>query len=226
MIMKAHFTRAVEELKTMLFEETARAENAVHAAIAAAEKGSVEDARTVIENDKAIDSAEIKVEEECLKILALYQPVASDLRLVVTILKINNEIERVGDLAVNIAERVEDIARYSGREIDPIDFKDMVYLACKMLRDALDALAYHDIALATEVMRQDDAVDAFHRGNYGRVLDMILCHSDVAQYYMDGLTISRCLERIADIATNIAEDVIYLESGTIVRHRPEGEKNG
>ena len=223
--MKAHFIQATEDLKNLLFEVTARAEQAVHSAIGAVENNSAGDAVQVIENDRAIDAAEIKIEEECLKILALYQPVASDLRLVITILKVNNEIERVGDLAVNIAERVEDIVRYREKAIEKLNFRDMVCQACKMLRDALDSLAYHDIALAAEVIRRDDAVDALHRENYGRVRDMILRYPDEAQYYMDGLTVSRCLERIADIATNIAEDVIYLESGSIVRHRHEGEKS-
>ncbi len=223
--MTNHFIHALENLKNMLSEVAAQAEAAVHAAVGAAANDSPESALLVVSRDHEIDDAEIAIEEECLKILALYQPVASDLRQVVTILKVNNEIERVGDLAVNIAERVEDMAYYRELGIEKIDFHDMVSKACAMLKQSLDSLAYHDAALAAAVIAGDDAVDALHRGNYGQVRNAILKHPAEAQYYMDCLTVSRCLERIADIATNIAEDVIYLESGRIVRHRHEGENN-
>ncbi len=223
--MKAHFIHALEELKNQLAEIAAQAEQAVHSAVNAVENNAPDSASQVIRCDREIDRAEIRIEEECLKILALYQPVASDLRQVITILKVNNEIERVGDLAVNIAERVEDIARYQNCGIEKLDFRDMVFKACGMLKKALDSLAYHDAAMAVKVIGSDDEVDAIHRSNYGRVRNSILKHPDEAQYYLDGLTVSRCLERIADIATNIAEDVIYLESGRIVRHHHEGEED-
>lgn len=224
--MKAHFIQAMENLQNMLSAVAAQAEQAVNSAVGAVETGSLETAFSVVHRDHEIDDAEIKIEEECLKILALHQPVASDLRQVITILKVNNEIERVGDLAVNIAERVEDMTFYRNQPIEKIDFHDMVYLATEMLKNSLDALAYHDVKLAAEVINGDDAVDAIHRNNYVKVRNFIIKYPAQAQYYMDGLTVSRCLERIADIATNIAEDVIYLESGRIVRHQHEGEENG
>ncbi len=224
--MKAHFVKALENLQNMLGAVAAGVEHSVHDAVGAVESNSIESALKVIRDDHAIDDAEIRVEEECLKILALYQPVASDLRQVITILKVNNELERAGDLAVNIAERVEDIARYREEEIEKLDFRDMVSKACGMLNKALDSLAYHDEKLAAEVIAGDEAVDKIHRENYCRVRESMLKYPMQAQYYLNGLTVSRCLERIADIATNIAEDVIYLESGRIVRHRHEGEKNG
>ncbi|MEA4862383.1 MAG: phosphate signaling complex protein PhoU [Victivallaceae bacterium] len=220
--MKAHFVHALETLKDMLSEIASQAEQAVHSAVDAVEKNSPESARIVISHDNDIDDAEILIEEECLKILALYQPVASDLRQVVTILKVNNELERVGDLAVNIAERVEDMALYQEKSIEKFDFHDMVFHACEMLKRALDAMAYHEADTAEAVIGLDDALDAIHRENYKRVRDMIIKYPAEAQYYMDCLTVSRCLERIGDIATNIAEDVIYLESGRIVRHCHEG----
>ncbi len=220
--MKAHFVHALETLKNMLSEIASQAEQAVHSAVEAVEKNSPESARVVISHDNDIDNAEILIEEECLKILALYQPVASDLRQVITILKVNNELERVGDLAVNIAERVEDMTLYQEKSIEKFDFHDMVFQACEMLKRALDSMAYHEADTAEAVIRLDDALDAVHRDNYGKVRDMIIKYPSEAQYYMDCLTISRCLERIGDIATNIAEDVIYLESGRIVRHCHEG----
>jgi len=224
--MKAHFIQAMEDLKNMLAELAAKAENSVNSAVNAVEMNSPESAFMVLNNDREIDDAEIRIEEECLKILALYQPVASDLRQVITIFKVNNEIERVGDLAVNIAERSGDMAFYQERVIEKIDFHDMVSTACEMLKKALDSLAYHDVVMAAGVIKLDDKVDISHRENYRKVRELVLAHPNEAQYYLDCLTVSRCLERIADIATNIAEDVIYLESGRIVRHSHEGEDNG
>ncbi len=224
--MKAHFNYALENLQNQLSEVAARAESAVHLAFSAVDGNSVEVAQQVIHDDFGIDEMEVKIEEECLKILALYQPVASDLRLVITILKVNNELERVGDLAVNIAERVTDMARYRDAEIEKPDFRDMVYKACEMLGMALDSLTMHEVTTAARVIDSDDAVDQIHRRNYDLVRDSMLRHPDQAGFYLNWLTVSRCLERIADIATNIAEDVIYLESGRIIRHRHEGEENG
>ncbi len=224
--MTAHFISALENLKKMLSLVAAKAEQAVHSAAESVRSNSAESALLVVLNDSEIDDSEIAIEEECLKVLALYQPVASDLRQVITILKVNNEIERVGDLAVNIAERVPDMAFYQEKNVEKVDFHDMVSKACGMLKQSLDSLAYHDSVKAAAVIEADDAVDTIHRGNYGKVREMILKHPQEAQYYMDCLTVSRCLERIADIATNIAEDVIYLETGRIVRHRHEGENNG
>ena len=158
-------------------------------------------------------------------LLALHQPVASDLRRVITVLKVNGEIERVGDLAVNIAERVEDIAAHQAQAARPLDFAVMVDKACLMLRHALDALAYGDANLAESVIDSDEEVDQLHRDMYSQVRQAMLDCPELASYYLNGLTISRCLERIADIATNIAEDVVYMESGRIVRHLHEGEKH-
>ncbi|MDD4816451.1 MAG: phosphate signaling complex protein PhoU [Victivallaceae bacterium] len=218
MIMKTHFMNAMENLKIMLADLAAQAEGAAAKAVKAAECGDCDLAAGVIVNDAEIDASEIRIEEECLKLLALYQPVAGDLRSVVTILKVNGEIERVGDLAVNIAERASDMALYRDKIVENFDFHDMVIKSCEMLKLALDAFTYGNAELAAGVIKMDDALDELHRSGYGRVKRMILAHPDAAQYYLDCLTVSRCLERIGDAATNICEDVIYLESGRIVRH--------
>lgn len=219
--MKTHLIQAIEQLKFMLIEAAATIEGAVARAVGAVEAHAKPEAVAVIAGDSLVDQTEIMIEEECLKILALYQPVAGDLRQVITILKINTELERVGDLAVNIAERAIDMAGFDENTIERFSFCDMVSNTTAMLKKSLDAMAYGDVARATEVIHMDDAVDCVHRGNYGRTRDMIIHHPDQAGYYMDCLTVSRCLERIGDIATNIAEDVIYLESGRIVRHLHE-----
>ena len=224
-MMKGHFNNALNNLQSMLGSMSAYAEEAVQLSGKAVGEISLEKASSVIAGDARIDAMEIEIEEECLKILALHQPVASDLRQVITILKVNSELERIGDLAVNMAERVANIDSFKNHEIEKFDFSDMLHIACGMLKDALDSLSYHDTALAQNVIERDEKVDLIHHDNYGVVRTFILKYPDCAQYYLNGLTISRCLERIADIATNIAEDVIYLESGRIVRHCHETEKN-
>ena len=222
--MNGHFNNALNNLQSMLGSMAAYAEEAVLLSGKAVEEVSLEKAASVIAGDEKIDTMEIEIEEECLKILALHQPVASDLRQVITILKVNSELERIGDLAVNMAERVGNIDSFKDQEIEKFDFCDMLHIACGMLKDALDSLSYHDTVLAQDVIARDEKVDLIHHDNYGVVRTFILKYPDCAQYYLNGLTISRCLERIADIATNIAEDVIYLESGKIVRHYHEMEK--
>lgn len=216
--MKAHFILALDNLEGMLAENATRVLAATRAAVDAVETGNPVPAQGIIDGDRAVNDAENAIEEECLKLLALYQPVAGDLRRVVTVLKVNGEVERVGDLAVNIAERLSDMAANGGKAAAKVDFQDMAERAGGMFRSALDSLASHDAALAEDVIHADDAVDALHRGNYARVRDGILASPAAAAYYLDCLTVSRALERIADIATNIAEDVVYLESGRIVRH--------
>lgn len=223
--MKGHFNNALNNLQNMLESMALYVEEAVRLSGKAVAEFSIPSASQVIAGDEKIDTMEIQIEEECLKILALHQPVASDLRQVITILKVNNELERIGDLAVNMAERVGSLNSFKEKDIKKIDFTDMLHHACDMLRDALRSLVNHNIVLAQEVIERDEKVDKIHHDNYAIVKTLMLKYPDNAQYYLNGLTISRCLERVADSATNIAEDVIYLESGKIVRHCHETEKN-
>ncbi len=217
--MTAHFIFALRILNEMLDKSAIQSQQAVLLAVKAAAEGNEEIARKVIEGDRNLDLAEVAIEEECLKILALHQPVAGDLRRVITVLKVNAELERVGDLAVNIADRVADLKRFHDAPLHRLDFSEMAREACGMLKNALTAFHDQDDASAQEVLRRDEAVDALHRQTYAIVRVDLLATPDAAPYYMDCITISRCLERIADIATNIAEDVIYLETGEIVRHQ-------
>lgn len=216
--MQIHFERALSALQTRLSVMAASAESAVNTAVAAVAGSDAAAARQVMHNDAALDREEIAIEEECLKLLALYQPVASDLRLVITVLKINGEVERAGDLAVNIADRVEDLGRFANAAIERMDFSRMAAVACRMFSMALDSFAYHDAKAAETVLEMDEQVDQIHSGHYGRVLELMHRYPQEGQYYLDCLTISRALERLGDLATNIAEDVVYLESGRIVRH--------
>jgi phosphate transport system protein len=163
---------------------------------------------------------EVEVEESCLKILALYQPVAIDLRFIIAVLKINNDLERVGDLAVNIAERAIFLATQPEVNVE-LDFTTMAVKTQEMLKKSLDALVNLNAGLAREVCACDDEIDAINRQMYLTVQDAMNTHPDQIEPLTHLLSASRHLERIADHATNIAEDVIYMIEGEIVRHKTE-----
>ena len=174
----------------------------------------------VIEADYAIDQIEVEAEEECLKVLALHQPVAIDLRVVIAMLKINNDLERVGDLAVNIAERGLYLATVENVD-SPFDFMLMAEKVETMLRHSLDSIINLDTTLARAVWAADDEVDAINAGVYSQIHAAIRRQPEKVAAYINLLSVARHLERIADYATNIAEDAIYMEDGEIVRHKPE-----
>ena len=221
--MTAHMKREIEKLKARLLEVSAAAEKNLCLAVESLREKDSGLAKKVIDGDIEIDHMEVDVEEECLKILALHQPVAVDLRFVITALKINNDLERIGDLAVNIAERSEFLARQ--REIDiPQEIYAMAEKAQSMLTRSLDALVDMDCKLAHDVCADDDEVDAINRQMYLIVQDKIRAHTGQTEVLIHLLSASRHLERIADYATNIAEDVIYMVEGKIVRHRTEKYK--
>ena len=161
---------------------------------------------------------EVDLEEECLKTLALHQPMAVDLRMIIAILKINNDLERIGDLAVDATERALVLTTLPPINF-PFDIPTMSQAVQKMLAHSLDALVNQDLALAEEVCASDDAVDAIHSEVFIRVEEEIVKHPEHIQQLLTFLSVSRYLERIADHATNIAEDVIYLIKGNIVRHQ-------
>lgn len=221
--MTLHLQKEVEHLKKKLLALSTFVEESVQRAVKSLEERDGKLAAKVIENDLMIDHMEIDVEEECLKILALHQPVAVDLRFIVAVLKINNDLERIGDLAVNIAERAEYLATQPKVDI-PFDFAGMSRKAQKMLTQSLDSLVNLDSPLAREVLPLDDEVDAINRQMYSQVIDGIRKHPENLNSLIHLLSVSRHLERIADHATNIAEDVIYMIEGEIVRHHAENYK--
>jgi phosphate transport system protein len=181
-------------------------------------------ANKAIDADSLIDHMEIDVEEECLKILALHQPVAVDLRYLVATLKLNSDLERIGDLAVNIAERAAFLATQPKVDF-PFDFSDMAKKVQIMVTKSLNALVNIDAPLAREVLTMDDAVDAINREMYERVNRGIQQNPENLNALIHFLSVSRNLERIADHATNIAEDVVYMIEGAIVRHHAEDARN-
>jgi phosphate transport system protein len=209
--------KEIDKLNKQVLSLSAIVEGNVYKAVRALEEHDRSLADEVMESDHTIDEMEVDVEEECLKVLALHQPVAVDLRYIVAILKINNDLERVGDLAVNIAERAKFLATRDRPQI-PLDFPRMMEGTQAMLRKALDSLVNRDPRLAREVLAMDDEIDALNREMYVAVQEGIRKKPEQLESLIHLLSCSRHLERIADAATNIAEDVIYLCTGEIVRH--------
>ena len=216
--MREHLAQEIVRLKRMVSDLAAQVEHAVQQAVEAAQQADETLARRVIEQDDAIDREEIMIEEECLKILALHQPVAGDLRYIVTFLKVNNELERIGDLAVNIAKQVLHQLDFGVFPEEKIDFAQQMEIARQMLKAALDALVARNCLEANETIRMDDRIDELNREVIERSEELIKQHPELAEYYISVIFISRHLERIGDCTTNICEDVIYLELGKIVRH--------
>jgi phosphate transport system protein len=171
----------------------------------------------VFDGERQIDMREVKIEEECLKILALHQPVAVDLRRTATVLKINTELERIADLAVNIAERTGSLADHMDFEI-PNKLERMAAQSTDMVHDALDAFVELDVDLARDICRRDEMIDDLNRQVIDELHEMMQARPDLVDPALHVFSISRHVERIADCATNIAEDVIYLVEGEIARH--------
>jgi len=212
--------REVDKLKQMLLTLCSQVEEQLWQAVKAIKQRDSQMARQVIDRDAEVDQMEVDIEEECLKILALYQPVAIDLRFIITALKINNDLERIGDLSVNIAERAEFLAGQERVDV-PFDFEGMAGKTQAMVRLSIDALVNLDCHLAQQVCGSDDEVDQINKEMYDLVKQSILKHPEQIESLIHLLSASRHLERIADHATNIAEDVIYMAEGRIIRHRTE-----
>ncbi len=218
--MPKHLQREIENLKKRILHLGTVVEESLQKAVRALRRRDDVLARSVIDTDPDIDEMEVRVEEECLKVLALHQPVAIDLRFIVAVLKINSDLERIGDLAVNVAERAVFLASRDPVDI-PFDFAGMAWKTQAMLKKSLDALVNLDVDLASKVRSADDEVDAMNRQMYRQVEQGIREHPDRLESLIQLLSASRHLERVADHATNIAEDVIYMLEGEIVRHKTE-----
>ena len=220
--MSRHLYIQIERLKKQILKLGAMVEESVGAAIDAVRRLDVKLAQQVIDRDSRIDEMEIEVEEECLHTLALHQPVAQDLRYVVSVLKMNNDLERIGDLSVSLAERVQFLAAARIDDL-PFDLDTMADRVQTMLKNALDALVNVDPQLAQSVLDTDDVVDDIHRQMYREVERRVRGGIDNVEPLLHAVAVSRGLERIADHATNIAEDVVYLAKGDIVRHGHSGK---
>jgi phosphate transport system protein len=222
--MAKHLQRQIENLKKEILTLGAVVEQTVRNATLALETRDEALAKSVIDKDPEVDQMEVQVEEDCLKLLALYQPVAIDLRFIVAVLKINNDLERVADLAVNIAERAVFLASQPKEDVS-FDFVGMARKAQVMLKKSLDALVNLDVELARNVLASDDEIDMMNREMYPIIEKAIHARPERTEALIHLLSATRHLERIADHATNIAEDVIYMVEGEILRHKTEDYKS-
>jgi phosphate transport system protein len=220
--MPKRLQRDIEKIKKIVLSLGAMVEERIRMAIKAIETWDAVLAEDIIRRDYEIDELEIEVEEECLKILALHQPVAVDLRFLIATIKINSELERIGDEAVNIAHRVQNISKRRKLALC-FDFGIMAEKAATMLRLSLDALVNLDLDLAFKVLTLDDEVDRMHREIYDSIKEVMSQNPDYVGYLINLYTASRHLERVGDHSTNIAEEVIYLIEGEIIRHRAKEE---
>lgn len=218
--MPVHLQREIQRLKKQVLQLCAAVEFDLRQAVKSVCDRDSKLATQVIERDIEIDQAEVDVEEECLKILALHQPVAIDLRFIVAVLKLNNDLERIGDLAVNIAERALRLNALPKIEI-PFNLAGLAEKTQAMFRLSLDALVDMNAHIAADVCGMDDEVDTINREMYDQVKSAIRSHPEQADGLIALLSVSRSLERVADHATNISEDVLYMVDGHIARHGKE-----
>ena len=212
-----HFQEELQALKERLLEMGGLAEDRVRLALRALVERDGELVDKVLVGDNDINGLHIEIDDRCFKLLALHQPMAVDLRAIVAAVKINTDLERVGDLAVNIAEAVLRYLRHAPVK-ELIDIPRMAEIAQEMLRDALDAYVRRDTAMARNVLNRDDELDMLKTSVFRELLDHMLNDPGTIEPALDLILISRHLERIGDHATNVAEDVIFLVSAKDVRH--------
>ena len=217
--MSLHLQREIEKLKKQLLGLGALVEDNLQLAFRAVEQRDAALIAKVVECDQLVDRLEVEIEEECLKVLALHQPVAIDLRFIIAVMKINNDLERVSDHAVNITDKLRHLDG-SPAGLSPADLRVIAGSALRMLKKAIDCFVNMDASRAQTVCAMDDEVDALKHRIRDQVLAAIATSPAEAESLLALLGVARNLERIADLATNIAEDVIYLVEGNIIRHAP------
>jgi phosphate transport system protein len=217
-----HFHEELAELKSRLLEMSSMAEDLLRLAVEALRDRDPAKADTVVLGDRELDALEVEVDDACIHLLALQQPMARDLRLITMAMKISNDLERVGDHAVNIAEAVEHLAGQPPFATFP-EIEEMARLASEMLSDALDDFVRGDAQGAREVCERDDRVDALHDSLFRILLTHMMEDPRRIGAAMSLFLVSRNLERIADLATNIAEDVVFLVEGRTIKHGAERE---
>lgn len=218
--MERHFDEKLKELNRLLLKMSSLVEEAISLSIKALIDRREDLAVKVINNDKIINMLEIEIDEFALKLLALHQPKAIDLRFITSAMKINNDLERIGDQAVNIAERTQEIIKQP--LLKPlIDIPRMSTIVQKMVKDAIDALVNKDKALARDICQRDDEVDSLNDQIFRELLTYMMQDPKTITRAVELILVARHLERIADHATNIAEDVIYFIEGKTIKHHLE-----
>ena len=219
-IMSKHMQGSLSDLKKKLLTMGGMVEEAVERAVQLLREPDVDEADHIITGDRAIDELELEIDDECLKVLALYQPVAEDLRFVSTVMKINNDLERVADLAVNTARRARDLKKPLRPELsEPIQLATKRII--KMLRNGLNAFVERDPITARKVIQADDAIDRYHSKMIKKLISYMTRHPGNIEDGVQLLWVSRNLERIADHITNMGEDIVYMVEGETIRHRKD-----
>ena len=216
--MSLHLSRDLEKLKKEVLKLGNFVETAINNAILALNNREASYVDEVFKHENMINDMEVKIEEDCLKILALHQPVAVDLRFIVVVLKVNNDLERMGDFASNIAKRARELMQEDPLPTLPEFVNELPDLVRTMVRKSLDALVKLDMNLAKEVIEMDDKVDQINRDMYAVVKKEIAKNPHNTETAINVLSCSRYMERIADLSTNIAEDVIFMVEGKVIRH--------
>jgi phosphate transport system protein len=220
--MSRHLQRDIESLNAALLNVSSMVEEMIDKATQALSQRRYDLAEEVVNSDNYVDRHEVGVEEECLKMLALHQPVAVDLRRIATVMKVNNDLERIADLAVSIAQRAQAMDSAPAFPV-PEQLPHMVTLATQMVRGVMDAFVNMDAAAARRIMAMDSAVDQYNRDIIGVLQSLMQKRPELVPAALHCFSAARHIERIADHATNIAEDVVYLVEGDIVRHRHADE---
>ncbi|MFT5726193.1 MAG: phosphate transport system protein [Desulforhopalus sp.] len=217
--MDHHFTfpHELSKLNKKLLHLSAIVEEKIRKATKLIENHDREMAQSLINSDYEVDELEVEIEEDCLKILALHQPVASDLRFIIAVIKINNEMERIADMAVNIAMRVDNISKFNHDAATSYEFTPMSDKVISMLKKSIDSLVNRDAVLAKTIFLDDDFVDSYRNRCYEDIKVRIKEDPEHPGYHINTYLLARHLERIGDRAVNIAEEVIYLVEGTITR---------
>ena len=217
--MDHHYTfhHELTKLNKKLLKLSTMVEERVRKATQVIESKDQDVIQKIIISDYEVDEMEIEIEEDCLKILALHQPVASDLRFLIAVIKINNEMERIADIAVNIAKRVDNISKFKHQAAVTYDFSKMSDKVISMLKKSIDALVNGNSALARSIFLDDDVVDACRNRCYEDIKERIKKDPEHPGYHINTYLLARHLERIGDRAVNIAEEVVYFVEGTITR---------
>ncbi|MFA6166267.1 MAG: phosphate signaling complex protein PhoU [Gemmatimonadaceae bacterium] len=220
-----HFHDQLGELKDHLLEMSSRAEELVELSVDALVRRDIKRAAEVIAADREIDQLELDAEQLAVQLLALQQPMARDLRFLIGAIKVISDIERVGDHAVNIAESVQRMHMLPPTSLPEASLAEMARLSRSMLADSLDAFVQADGALGRDVCRRDDEVDAMHDTLFRVLLTHMMADPRTINPALELLLVSRNLERVADIATNISEDAVYLAEGKQIKHRSEVDES-
>jgi phosphate transport system protein len=211
------FHRDLNELKMNLLKMATLSEKAVEDSITALVKRDMPLAQRVIAGDSVINSLEMTIDDQCLRLLALQQPMARDLRFITSAMKINTELERIADQAVNIAERAEELSKRPTISCC-LDLPAMAEITYGMILKSIDAFVNQDVQLAIEVCKKDDEVDELNEVILRQVLDYMVTHTPAIRRAIHFIIIARCLERVADHSTNVAEHVVYMVEGLSIKH--------